>query len=103
MRHHGARDGERERLPLDDVVIDVEIRFPYEDHVCVVKRLESVFVDEHLGDAAHGVLMAANVLLENRARGLALAEPGDVTLGDLGEELVCRFLHFVGGRNQGEN
>ena len=47
--------------------------------------------------------MAANVLLENRARGLALAEPGNITLGDLGEELVCRFLHLVGRRNQREN
>ena len=103
LRHHGARDGERERLPLDDVVIDVEIWFPYEDHVCVVKRLESVLVDEHLGDAAHGVLMAANVLLENRARRLALAEPRNIALSDFSEELVCRFLHFVGGRNQGQN
>ena len=47
--------------------------------------------------------MAANVLLENRARGLALAEPRNISLGDFSEELVCRFLHFVGRRNQGEN
>ena len=103
LRHHGARDGERERLPLDNVVINVEIRLPYEDHVRIVKRLEGLFVDEHLGDAAHGVLVAANVLFENRARRLALAEPRNIALSDFSEELVCRFLHFVGGRNQGQN
>ena len=103
LRHHSARDGERERLPLDNVVINVEIRLPYEDHVRIVKRLEGLFVDEHLGDAAHGVLVAANVLFENRARRLALAEPRNIALSDFGEELVCRFLHLVGRRNQGQN
>ena len=103
LRHHGARNSERERLALDDIVINVEIRFPYEDHVRIVKRLEGLFVDEHLCDAAHGVLVAANVLLENRARRLALAEPRNIALSDFGEELVCRFLHFVGGRNEGQN
>ena len=103
LRHHGAGDSERERLALDDIVINVEIRFPYEDHVRIIKRLEGLFVDEHLGDAAHGVLVAANVLLENRARRLALAEPRNIALSDFGEELVCRFLHFVGGRNEGQN
>ena len=103
LRHHGARDGERERLALDDVVINVEIRFPYEDHVSIVKRLEGLFVDEHLGDAAHGVLVATYVLLENRARRLALAEPRNIALSDFSEELVCRFLHFVGRRNQSQN
>ena len=95
-----ARHREAERLARLDRLVDVELRLVDVDHVGAVDGRHRQIVDELLGDARHGVGVAADLLLEDLARGLALAEARNVALGDVGEKLVGRRVDLLGRSDQ---